>query len=221
MPAGVYGGVPAAQRQAERRARLVEAALDLLGTEGWQGTTVRAVCRRAGLTSRYFYESFEDLDALVVAVFDEMLADTTQAMLAALDAAPHDAHAKSHAAIATFVSRLTDDPRRARLAFVEALGSERLMRRRLDTMRLFAQLLSAQARDFYGTPDEQDPIVELTSALLVGGLAELLITWLDGSLSVTREQLIDDFTELFVATGSTAVAIARRRAGERAARADA
>jgi AcrR family transcriptional regulator len=212
-PTGVYGGVPAAQRLAERRSRLLAAGLELLGSEGYAGTTVRGVCERAKLTPRYFYESFEDLEALLVAVFDAMVDDTTRAVLAAIEAAPPDPHAKARAAIETFVRNLTDDPRRARIAFVEALGSEQLMRRRLDTMRVYSQLLAAQARDLYDPPADADAIVDLTASLLVGGLAELLITWLDGSLRVTREQLIEDFTELFVATGESAVAIARRRAG--------
>jgi AcrR family transcriptional regulator len=206
-----YRGVPADDRRAFRRAQLLSAGLDLLGSEGYSGTTVRGVCRRARLTPRYFYESFDDLEELLVAVFDELIAATTQAMLEAIEAAPEDAHEKSRAAIGTFVRNLTDDPRRARVAFVEALGSERLMRRRLDTMRAFSDLLAAQARDFYRAPRNGDAIVDLTASVLVGGMAELLIRWLDGSLDMPREELIDDLTELFVATGESAAAIARRR----------
>jgi hypothetical protein len=44
-------------------------------------------------------------------------------------------------------------------------------------------------------------------------MAELLIRWLDGSLDISRDRLVDDLAELFVATGESAVAIARRRAG--------
>ena len=212
VPTGVYRGVPADQRRAERRERLLDAALDLLGTEGWQATTVRGVCRRARLTPRYFYESFEDLDALLLAVFDRLLGETTERVLAAIAAAPPNPEARGRAAIETFVLHLTEDPRRAQVAFVEALGSEPLMRRRLEVMRLYAGILGAQARELYGTPPEADPLVDLTATMLVGGMAELLISWLDGSLAVTREQLIDDVTELSVAIGEAAAALGRRRA---------
>jgi AcrR family transcriptional regulator len=206
-----YRGVPAEGRRAARREQLLAAGLELLGIEGFAGTTVRAVCREARLSPRYFYESFEDLETLLVAVFDRLIGETTADVLAAIDAAPHDAHEKSRAAIETFVLSLTDDPRRARIAFVEALGNERLMRRRLDTLRAFSQLLADQARDFYGTPDDGDRIVDLAATVLVGGMAELLIRWLDGSLDIAREQLIDDLSALFVATGESAGAIARSR----------
>jgi AcrR family transcriptional regulator len=211
VPTRSYRGASAEDRRSARRARLIEAGLDLLGTEGYAGTTVRGVCARAQLTPRYFYESFDDLEALLLAVFDELAAGAVEAVLAAVDSAPPDAREKSRAALEAFVVELTGDPRRARVAFVEALGSERLMRRRLDAMRAFSRLLAAQARDFYGAPPDGDRIVELTASLLVGGVAELLITWVDGSLEVTREQLVDDLSELFVATGESAVAIARRR----------
>ena len=36
--------------------------------------TVRAVCQQAGLTARYFYESFGDKDQFVAGVFDEAIA---------------------------------------------------------------------------------------------------------------------------------------------------
>jgi hypothetical protein len=110
------------------------------------------------------------------------------------------------------VRYLTDDPRRARIAFVEARGGETLMRRRLDALSTFAELIAGQARDFYGTPRRADALVETTAYMLVGGLAELLLAWLDGSLDTTLDQLIEDFTELFVATGESALLIAQRRA---------
>lgn len=194
-----YRGVSAEARRADRRAKLLEAGLDLLGTEGWSGTTVRGVCARAGLTERYFYESYPDLDALLVAVFDEIIGEATRVVLEAVEAAPHDARAKSRAAIAAFVELLTSDPRKGRTAFVEAMGSEALMQRRLETLRAFAQLIAAQGRAFYGRSAVTAEDAELTAFVLVGGLAETLIAWLRGELDVPRERLVDHCAEVFVA----------------------
>ncbi|HEY4795002.1 MAG TPA: TetR family transcriptional regulator, partial [Mycobacterium sp.] len=77
-----YGGVDAADRLATRRARLLEAGLDLLGGDVAADLTVRGVCRQAGVAARYFYESFADKDEFVGAVFDSVIAElafTTQA----------------------------------------------------------------------------------------------------------------------------------------------
>ncbi len=213
MPAtrGRYGGVDASQRVATRRAQLIEAALHLLGTDGWSATTVRGICARAKLTPRYFYESFDDLSTILLAVFDEIAADAARAVLAAVEAAPDDARAKSRAAIGAFVEVLTDDPRKARVLFIEAMGSEALARRRFETVRVFAHLVAEQARAFYGVPSETDPLVELTALMLAGGLAEAILAWLDGTLRITREQLIEDCTDLFAANGEAAVRLVTAR----------
>jgi AcrR family transcriptional regulator len=213
MEAGarVYGGVSAEDRRAKRREQLLDAGLELLGTEGWPGTTMTAVCAKAGLTERYFYESFADREALLIAVFDRISAEAATAVLAAVEASPRDAHARTRAAIGAFVVLMTDDPRKGRVAFAEAMGSAALMARRFEAIRTFAALLGDQAREFYGLPEGGNGMVELTSFLLVGGLAEALVAWLGGELETTREQLIDDCTDLFVATGEAAVELARKR----------
>jgi AcrR family transcriptional regulator len=194
-----YGGVSAEDRVATRRSQLLDAGLDLFGTDGWNAATVRAICARAGLTERYFYESFKDREALLVAVFDRIISEATAAVLRAVEESPHDARAKSRASIAAFVGLMTDDPRKGRIAFVEAMGSEALMQRRLDTMRAFAALIAEQARAFYGRAAVPREDAELTTFMLVGGLAETLIAWLRGELEVSRERLVDHCAGLFVA----------------------
>jgi AcrR family transcriptional regulator len=213
MPAtrGRYGGIDAAERIATRRTQLVESALQLLGTDGVSATTVRGICAQARLTPRYFYESFDDLDAILLALFDEIAAEAANAVLQAVAAADQDARAKSRAAIGAFVELLTDDPRKARVLFIEAMGSESLARRRFETVRMFARLVAEQARAFYNVPHETDPLVELTALTLAGGLAEVLLAWLDGTLRITREQLIEDCTDLFVANGEAAVRLVNGR----------
>ena len=211
----VYGGISADDRVGARRARLMAAALDLMGTEGWSATSVRAVCRHAGLTPRFFYESFDDLDELAVAVFDDIVVRATSAILEAVRDAPADPAAQARAAIATFVDQLTQDPRRARVVFAEALGSEALARRRLQAMRAMARLIADHGRLAYGAPPETDTLVEITASLLAGGIAELLIAWLDGAIDAARDELVEDCAALFMVTAEGAAAIGRRRATAR------
>lgn len=189
----------------------MEAGLDVFGSKGATSATMTAVCARAKLTERYFYESFSDLDALLLAVFEDVVEEATEVVLAAIEDSPSEARGRARAAIAAFVEFLTEDPRKARVAFVEALGSNALATRRYEALSGFAGLLGEQARAFYGTPDEADRMVRLTSFMLVGGLAETLIAWLGGELDVTRDQLIDDCTNLFVAMGEAALRISTAR----------
>jgi AcrR family transcriptional regulator len=198
----VYGGVSAEDRRADRRARLVESALELVSRDRWTAVTVRGVCGEAGLTERYFYESFDDRDSLLLAVFDRVAAEAAAGIVAAVDEAPHDARAKSRAALSAFVSMLTDDPRRARAMLVESMASPALRERRATAVHRFATLIRDRGREFYGDDAVGERDAEITALALVGGLAELVVAWLDGRIEVSRERLVDHYAELFVAVST-------------------
>ena len=63
---------------------MLETALDLLGSGGSDAVTVRAVCREARLNPRYFYESFDDVDALLTALYDDVAEALATAVATAL-----------------------------------------------------------------------------------------------------------------------------------------
>ncbi len=60
---------------AERRARIVRAAYDLLARDGLEGLTIRSVLAETGLARRAFYDRFATKDVLVLAVFQHTLSD--------------------------------------------------------------------------------------------------------------------------------------------------
>jgi AcrR family transcriptional regulator len=204
-------GLPPADRRAERRTLLLQAALELLGTEGSAGTSVRAVCQAARLNPRYFYESFEDLDALVVALFDDLIAELGAQVLAALRAAGDDPGAQTRAALRTIVEFVDEDRRRGRVLYVEALGSEALNRRRIETAHLLVASVEQHAAAAQGALPEGEPIGRIGASLLVGGVGELVVAWLDGRIVADRDQLVDDAAELLLAMGEAAARIAARR----------
>jgi AcrR family transcriptional regulator len=204
-----WRGVPLTERKAERRELLVDAAYDLLGTDGWSGTTVRGVCQAARLNPRYFYESFDSLEALFIAVFDRLVLEATREAVQAVAAAGSDPAARAVAVIDASIRYVTADPKRARILFVEALGNEVVGRRRLDTLHATAAFLERSAWRQTGLAD--DRIGMVASHLVVGGLTELVVSWLDGHLDVTLDELVEDAAALMVAIGSGAVGAARAR----------
>ena len=210
-----WAGVAPADRRAGRRTLLLDAAFALLGTEGWTGTTVRAVCQRARLNPRYFYESFDDLDALVVALYDRLVAELAHRIMDAVSGAGDDPAAQARAAMAAIVGFVDDDRRRARILFVEALGNEVLNRHRLETGHALVAAVEQHTVDRYGPPPPGEQIGRIGAAVVVGGTSELVLAWLDGRIDVTRDQLIDDATALFLALGEAAAAVAlgRRASG--------
>jgi AcrR family transcriptional regulator len=195
-----YGGLSAQERQAQRRAALLAAALHVIGTEGHARLTVAGLCARAGLNERYFYESFRTLDEVLVAVFDEVIAELAGEIVTAIAAAPDETRAKARAAIAAAVELLTDDSRKTRVVFVEALAARALVARRAEVARTFVALIVGQAQQFYGaeTALRIGSWAEFAAAHLLGGLAETMTAWLRGDLAITRDELIERSTDLFV-----------------------
>ena len=198
-----WAGIPAEDRRADRRRALVDAGFELLASEGWTGLTVRAVCQEARLNPRYFYESFEDLDALAVAVYDRVVGELAAEVREAQSAAPRDPRSQLEATIDRTVRFVDDDRRRGRVLYVEALGSEALNRRRLEAGH---DLVETLGRAGGGAG-------RIGAAVLVGGFTELLVAWLDGRIDVPRAQLVEDATTVLLGVGEASGSIVARRSG--------
>lgn len=169
----------------------------MIATQGWAATTVRGVCEQAKVGPRFFYESFDDLDALAAAVHDEIVESALGHALDAVATAEDDPRAKLTAGIGTIILELTEDPRRARVAFAEAHGSETLMRRRFTAMRTIADVVREQTRQFVELPADvadspaaSDATLQAFAQLLTGGVAEVVLVWLDGGLDMDRDDLV-------------------------------
>lgn len=197
---------------------LLEAAFDLLGTAGWAGTTVRAVCKGARLNPRYFYESFDDLDELLVAVYDGLVEELGAEVMVALEAAPRDRSAQTRATLERIVRFVDEDRRRGRVLYVEALSNEVLNRRRIETGHGLIEDIARAPTVRGGASSDREQVGRVTAAILVGGFSELLAGWLGGRIEVDREQLVDVATQLFLAIGAAANEIATVQSGRPRAR---
>ena len=206
-----WTGLSAQDRRQERRALLLDAALELLGSEGWDAMTVRSVLKRSRLNPRYFYESFGDLDQLAVAVYDRVVDELGAVVLAALGASRDAPADQVRAVVRGTVEFVDEDRRRGRVLYVEGLGNEALNRRRIETGRMVVAFLEATAAERRPSGQVVDDVGRVAASVLVGGFNQLLVDWLAGRMRIGREQLIEDATTLFVALGDAAAAIAAQR----------
>ena len=198
MPAvkgGSYGGVSAAERQGERRRRLLAAGLEVIGAGGLAAATVRAVCREAGLSSHFFYESFSSVEELEVELIDQIFERAIEAVLAAVDGAPADASARNRIAIETFVRELTDDPRAARFTLMEASASEALTRRRRAMVRSAVEAALDRKRSA-NQARRSETYREVVLTVLIGGLIELLVAWMHGMIDSDLPHIVDEYVQL-------------------------
>ncbi len=198
VQSGTYRGVSAEDRAAERRERLLEATLAVWADPGEPRPTMTRICATAGLTERYFYESFRSLDEALTAVMDRIATEIESVSLAAGEAAGDDPAARARASVLAFVEYLTADPRKGRVAIIEAGAMPALRARRTELLRHFAHRSAEEAREIYGAGGWGPRGGEIAGLLFIGGMAELVTAWLDGSLEATPEELVDAATAMFL-----------------------
>lgn len=154
-----YRGVSEAARQAERRQRFIEAGLTTFGARGYHSTTVRSICGEAGLTERYFYESFENSEDLLCVVYEHVVQRIRERVLASLLDVPPEPAQVSQAALHAFLSCMRDDPRMARVLLVEVLGvSERVDTLYRLTTENFVGLLIRLSQPMLNSADLPAPL---------------------------------------------------------------
>lgn len=187
-PLRPYGGEDGDSRVARRRAALVDAALESLGAADGGTISVRGVCRRSGLTTRYFYESFESIEALVGAAFDEVIGDISEAALAAF-ATGGDVREMVAKAVAAIVDVIDADRRKGRLLFSPKLLSPTIAVKRAESTDIFAALTMQTAS---GVLDVATGPAALAAAnFQVGGLGRVLASWLDGDLDLDSRGVVE------------------------------
>ena len=186
---GRWSGVPLEDRQALRRDELIAAGVHLLGGESGPAVTVRAVCREAGLTERYFYESFSDRDEFVRAVYDDVCTRAMSALMSATT--PREA-------VEQFVALMVDDPVRGRVLLLAPAVEPVLVRSGAEWMPSFIELLQRKLTQI------SDPVRQkMMATSLIGGLTALFTAYLDGRLAASREQFIDYCVEMLLSRAST------------------
>lgn len=186
---GRWSGVPLPDRQALRHDELVGAGVKLLGNAEGPALTVRAVCHEAGLTERYFYESFTDRDEFVRAVYDDVCARAMSTLMTA--ETPRDAVEK-------FVALMVDDPARGRVLLLAPEREPVLTKSGAEWMPSFIELLQRKLTRI------TDPALQAMVATgLIGALTALFTAYLNGRLTATREQFIDYCVDMLLSRVSS------------------
>lgn len=198
-----YRGRTPDERREQRRQRLLEAALELFSTAGYQNTSVERLCSTSGVTGRHFYEEFPSREALLMSLFDEIMATSLEAVTKAVAEAPHELGARLQAGVGTYVHHLLADTRRARLVTAEVVGvSPELEAHRRAALFGFADLIEVEA-DALRQAGIEIGGNALTALALVSAIHELTAANLAASNPVDVDALIAEAVRII-----TAVALA-------------
>ncbi|TWD80348.1 TetR family transcriptional regulator [Kribbella amoyensis] len=119
-----YSGRSVDEWKAARRERLLDAALELFGTDGYPATSVERLCAQAKVSTRHFYHEFQNKEAVLLAVHAQVIElavrSTGEALERTADAPVRD---RIGAAVDGYLRTIMTDLRRARVSFVEVVGA--------------------------------------------------------------------------------------------------
>ncbi len=191
-----WAGSTLTERRAARHEKLLAAGLGLLATGGGPAMTVRAVCRQAALTERYFYESFSDRDDLACAVFDHAAEAVVAAIVEAVSDCPQTPRDIATAAVEAVVTATVDQPQKGRVLFVASMTDPLLYRRR-DAM---VPVVTGLIREHL--PEAGAEHRDLVAASLVGSLGNLFYQYVVGTLAVPREVFVQHCVDLLLTTAA-------------------
>jgi AcrR family transcriptional regulator len=174
-----YRGVKRDERRERRRLDLIAAAIAVYGKRGYGRSTVKAVCDQAGLTERYFYESFENSEALLAACYEavtgavlaELLEAGATAKLIGVDDAARTE--RTRIMLRAYFRLLKRDPRSARLFLTEIRGVRPAVDARFEnSLREFGRAISDTLAP---RGARRNPVLE---AGVVGGIMHIALHWI-------------------------------------------
>jgi AcrR family transcriptional regulator len=181
-----YSGQSFEDRQAERREKLLRAALHVAGRAGIEGLSVAAICAEAGLTARYFYESFPSREAIFVEAYrlaqDDLLdriAEAHAPSKSARDAKSRPAHDAARTALTAFFSGLQANPGLARVFLVD-------MDDHAGAMRIASFEGAKKLSKAFGLKAEHPLMI----AGIIGGIVDIGKRWIESEFAEPIEKVV-------------------------------
>lgn len=187
-----YGGRSDQERRNERHRRLLEAGIETFGSLGYSATTTRRLCAEAGLTQRYFYQAFEGMEALFVAVAKQLSEELRQQIITAMMSAEPEPEAMIRSSLGAYFHFMGDDPRIARILLIEVFSvsqqTESLARHFMDELSdLFKALLETR----YPRLLRQGLSPRLLTTGLVGATHHIALRWIMSDYAEPLEQVVE------------------------------
>ncbi|WP_052080974.1 TetR/AcrR family transcriptional regulator [Pseudomonas sp. ML96] len=176
----VYGGQEAIERKSERRQRLIEAGIRLFSASGYHATTVRAIITESGLATRYFYESFQNQEELLIACYEHLMSGFSKKLDAILGQEHDSLEGLVRAGIRCYFEAVTD-PSFLRITQIEILGvSESVDRMYFGALKNYGDLILrtaiGDAEKLKGLNIPEEDIVTL-GATITGAVSIVTAIW--------------------------------------------
>lgn len=188
------------ERVLQRRQKFIDAGIEIFGTEGYQSTTVRKLCKEAGLTDRYYYESFKSLEDLLIAAFDQSMRHIQRQIMLAVP----EAHATTD--LPVVINRILDaffatmeDERVARLITLEVVGVSKTVDR-VANKGLFklVNLIVSLGRGLHPRWTVSDEQATLLGMSVLGAMRQAAIHWVVNDYKMKRCDVVSTASMLIL-----------------------
>ncbi|MDX6724558.1 MAG: hypothetical protein QOD73_2962 [Solirubrobacteraceae bacterium] len=145
-----------------QRRRLFEAAAAVFSRVGFAEASAEAISREAGMSKATFYTHFANKEECILALFDDVASQITDAIAASGMARRHESYDEHVAAgVRAFLETLESRPDSARTVLVDIIGAgPRAAARRDAILQAFADGLhrdNARTAPLYGAPTFTTP----------------------------------------------------------------
>lgn len=195
-----YGGLSREQRVAQRQARLMDAALELYGTQGYAATSIERICAVANVSTRSFYEDMGSREALLIAVVNRTTAQAVEGALAALEAVRGEPLAERVVAgFRAYLAVTCRDVRTARVHYVEVVGvSEVVESWRRQQRKLISALIVGEAERAVARGETKSRRFDLFALAVIGAVNSLAqeLSDTESETALTLDEICEEISHL-------------------------
>lgn len=183
---------------AQRRTRLIDAALELFGTQGYASTPIERLCTVANVSTRSFYEDMGSREVLLIALVErvsavalaEAMASLTRNRGASLSVRVIDA-------FRAYLAVTCADHRSARVLYVEVVGVSPVVEQwRREQRRVLAGLLIGEARDAVERGEIKSRRFDLFALAVIGSVHALAQELVQATMPVGTVSLDEICSEI-------------------------
>ncbi len=182
-----YGGISQTERKVARRDTFIRAGVKVFAAEGYRGATVRKICAEANLTTRYFYESFESVDELFEACYDQVTQKLAYEGIKAASQHPDNAEKRAEAVMRSFFVELKEMRNSARLFLMDVSGINPKIYARFN--RTLNWLADMYGSDMHVDSDD-DAVKRLVRVGKIGGVILIAREWVGSDFEAPLETVL-------------------------------
>lgn len=154
------------------------------------------------MTERYFYESFQNKEDLLIAVYRKLIADIESEAKIIFERTKDSPEEMGYKILKMFYRRLKDDPRRARVQIYEILGvSTRVDREYQSAMLTLADWTKLIMFTIFPELQKKSRETTIIFAGLAGAIMQIANRWVLEGLEISLDEIVRQTFDMFLILG--------------------